>query len=192
MNVMRAVLVKRLKTYNLPLETGTGALTKFNRTSQYLEKAHWIDAACVGASTPKLLLIKDIKPLIVKATGHGSRQMCRVDRYGFPRTSSKGAKKQYGYQTGDIVKAIVPQGIKKGTYRGKVAIRASGSFNITTENGVVQGIKYSYCKLIHRSDGYSYSFIPPVKKEHFNTIKLAGKGSLSLSGLISHGVSRLC
>ncbi len=30
--------------------------------------------------------------------------MCRVDRYGFPRTGPKKAKKQFGYQTGDMVK----------------------------------------------------------------------------------------
>ncbi len=191
MNVMRAALVKLLSTYGLPLETGTGALTKCNRTQQHFEKAHWIDAACVGASTPKELLLKDAMPLYVKATGHGSRQMCAVDRYGFPRSSSKGAKKQYGFQTGDIVRAIVPEGKKKGTYWGKVAVRARGYFNITTQDGeVVQGIKHSYCKLIHRSDGYRYSFIPLVKKNSLTTQR--AKDTLSFPVLVSHGVSRVC
>ena len=84
--------------------------------------------------------------------------MCRVDRYGFPRTGPKKGKKQFGFQTGDMIKAVVPIGKKKGTHTGKVAVRSSGYFNITTPSGVIQGIKHSYCKLIHRCDGYSYSY----------------------------------
>ncbi len=82
--------------------------------------------------------------------------MCRVDRYGFPRTGPKKAKKQFGYQTGDMVKAYVPSGKKQGTYRGKVGVRSNGYFNSTTPSSVVQGIKHSHCKLIHKSDGYTY------------------------------------
>ncbi len=160
MNIIRSVLLKRLNAFGLPIETASGGRTKFNRTQQGFEKTHWIDAACVGASTPKKLHIKGIKPLYVKATGHGSRQMCRVDTYGFPRTGPKKGKKHYGFQTGDIVKAVVIEGKKKGTHMGKVAVRTNGFFNITHASGVVQGIKHTYCKLIHKSDGYSYSFLP--------------------------------
>jgi hypothetical protein len=32
--------------------------------------------------TPSLV-IKDIKPLLITAKGHGTRQMCRTDKYGF-------------------------------------------------------------------------------------------------------------
>lgn len=162
MNVIRYVLLKRLQSYNLPIETGTGGQTKYHRTRQGLPKAHWIDAACVGDSTPQKLHIPTIKPLTVKAVGHGSRQMCRVDKYGFPRTSSKKAKIQFGFQTGDIVHAVVPSGGKKGTYHGKVAVRSNGYFNISTSHGVVQGIKHLYCRRIQRSDGYSYTCLPAL------------------------------
>jgi hypothetical protein len=37
-----------------------------------------------------------------------------------------------GFQTGDMVKAIVPQGKKAGIHTGRVAVRSTGSFNITT------------------------------------------------------------
>ncbi len=74
-------------------------------------------------------------------------------------------KKPYGFQTGDLVKAIVPIGKKKGTYVGKAAVRASGYFNITTSTGVVQGIKHSHCKLIHRCDGYSYFPALPLRSK---------------------------
>lgn len=155
-NSTRKHLHAALLNFGLPVETGTGALTKFNRLQQNLEKSHWADAACVGASTPARLFIKDIKPLIIIATGHGSRQMTRVDRYGFPRTGSKQSKKSFGFKTGDIVRACVPAGKHKGTHIGKVAVRASGSFNITTDKGVKQGISYKYCKRIQASDGYRY------------------------------------
>jgi hypothetical protein len=82
--------------------------------------------------------------------------MCLPDKYGFPRTSAKGAKQVKWFQTGDIVKAIVTTGKKIGTYCGRVAVRSSGSFNITTQTKTIQGISYRYCRMLHRSDGYSY------------------------------------
>ncbi|HEX4202957.1 MAG TPA: hypothetical protein VHZ51_01900, partial [Ktedonobacteraceae bacterium] len=104
-------------------------LLYYSRTLRELPKAHWIDAACVGRSTPLVLSCQQVKPLFIKATGHGIRQRCLPDRYGFPRTSAKGARQVKGFQTGDIVKAIVPTGKKVGTYVGRVAVRSSGSFN---------------------------------------------------------------
>ncbi len=89
--------------------------------------------------------------------GHGSRQMCRVDQYGFPRSRAKKKKVVKGFQTGDIVKAIVTKGKKIGTYIGRVAIRASGSFNISTKNGTTQSIRWKYCQRIQVVDGYNYS-----------------------------------
>ncbi len=100
-----------------------------------------------------------VKPLIITATGRGSRQMVKPDKYGFPRTSSKLRQKQFfGFQTGDIVKAVVTKGKKIGTYVGRVAVRKTGSFNIKTSNQLVQGISYKYCKFIHKSDGYMYTY----------------------------------
>ena len=82
--------------------------------------------------------------------------MCRMDKYGFVRTSPKESKFVKGFQTGDIVKAIVTSGKKVGTSIGRVAVRTTGSFNITTGQGTVQGISYKYCKAVHKMDGYSY------------------------------------
>ncbi|GHO82237.1 RNA-guided endonuclease IscB [Dictyobacter formicarum] len=155
-NATRWALFERLKATGLPVEVGTGGLTKFNRTSRELPKTHWLDAACVGKSTPERIIAKDIVPLLIKATGHGNRQMCLPDKYGFPRTSAKGAKKVKGFQTGDIVKAVVTKGKKVGTYVGRVAVRVSGSFNVTTSTGIIQGISYHYCQMLHQCDGYSY------------------------------------
>ncbi|MBA3534641.1 MAG: hypothetical protein H0T73_22205 [Ardenticatenales bacterium] len=139
------------------MEVGTGGRTKWNRTLRGLPKTHWLDAACVGASTPHILWSAGVlRPLHIRATGHGSRQMCLMDKYGFPRTRAKQAKVVHGFQTGDIVRAVVPSGKKQGTYTGRVAVRATGSFNIRTTSGIVEGISYRYCRLRHRVDGYAY------------------------------------
>jgi hypothetical protein len=101
-------------------------------------------------------IASDHAPLLIKANGRQSRLMCRPDKYGFPRTKAKQSRVQYGFQTGDIVRAVVTEGKKVGTYVGRVAVRRSGSFNITTRAGTVQGISYRYCTHHHKSDGYSY------------------------------------
>ncbi len=158
-NVTRWVLYRRLQALALPVEWGSGGETAYNRQIRGLPKAHWIDAACVGKSTPDVLHLDHIIPLLIKATGRGSRQFCRMDKYGFPRTAPKDRKKSVkGFQTGDMVKAVVPSGKKVGTYVGRVAVRATGSFNITTRNGTVQGISTRACTVLHRGDGYSYGF----------------------------------
>jgi len=157
LNSTRGLLFEQLKALDVPLETASGGLTKYNRTRCNLPKTHWCDAACVGTSTPERLDVRGVKPLHIKATGHGSRQMCLMDRFGFPRTGPKQQKRVKGFQTGDLVRAVVTGGTKRGTYVGKVAVRTSGSFNITTTHGIVQGIPHRFCQLIARSDGYSYS-----------------------------------
>ncbi len=153
-NATRWELFNRLKNTGLPISTGTGGQTKFNRTILGLSKAHWIDAACIGI-TPKLI-VSGIKPLLISAKGHGTRQICRTDKYGFPNRHCSRIKLHKGFQTGDIIKAIVTSGKKTGDYVGRVATRATGSFNVSTTNGLVQGISHKYCQHIHRKDGYAY------------------------------------
>jgi len=46
-------------------------------------KTHWLDATCVGASTPLVLKIGRVKPLRVMATGWGNHKICGTDKYGF-------------------------------------------------------------------------------------------------------------
>jgi 5-methylcytosine-specific restriction endonuclease McrA len=155
-NASRWKLFNSLKELGLPVETGTGGRTKYNRCRQSLDKTHWLDAANVGASTPESLRILVSKPLIIKATGHGNRQMCGTNAFGFPIRHRSNIKKHFGFQTGDIVKAIVTKGKKIGSYVGRILCRATGSFDITTTTGRVAGISHKYCSFIHRSDGYGY------------------------------------
>jgi 5-methylcytosine-specific restriction endonuclease McrA len=155
-NSTRWALFEQLKATGLPLECASGGMTKFNRTTRDLPKTHWLDAANVGTSTPAALTVKDVMPLLITATGHGSRQMCSMGKYGFPRTGPKQSKRVKGFMTGDIIRAVVTSGIHVGTYEGKVAVRATGSFNITTSTRKVQGISSRFCTILHHSDGYSY------------------------------------
>ena len=154
-NATRWALLNRLKGAGLPIETGSGGLTKFNRAQRGLPKEHWIDAACVGRDTPEKLDTAKVKPLRVRAAGHNSRQMCRMDKHGFPRTSAKAARTVKGFRTGDLVKAVVPKGKKQGIHVGKVAVRSSGSFNIVNAQGTIQGVSYLHCRSLRRADGYS-------------------------------------
>ncbi|MBP0030995.1 MAG: HNH endonuclease [Roseofilum sp. Guam] len=157
-NSTRWTLYEELKKTRLPVEIGTGGLTKYNRTCLGLSKSHVLDAACVGKSTPEQLIVEAQKTLLIAAKGHGTRQMCRTDKYGFPTRYVPRQKLVKGFQTGDIIKVVVTKGKKIGTYVGRVAVRSTGSFNISTKTGLVQGISHKYCTLIHGKDGYAYSF----------------------------------
>jgi HNH endonuclease len=157
-NATRWALYHRLSALGLPLETGTGGRTKWNRTQRGLPKTHWLDAACVGASTPETVTIAGVVPLLIRATGRHSRQMCRTNAAGFPDKAPKATSVVDGFRTGDIVRAVVPSSsAKAGVSVGRIAIRASGSCNITTPTGTVQGIHVRYCQPLHRGDGYAYT-----------------------------------
>jgi 5-methylcytosine-specific restriction endonuclease McrA len=156
-NATRWKLFNSLKELGLPITTGSGGLTKFNRKRLNIPKTHWQDASCVG-KVPDNLVFKTSQPLLIKATGHGTRQMCRTDKYGFPNRHVPRLKFVQGFQTGQIVKAVVTKGKKTGVYVGRVAVRSTGSFNISTPHGLIQGISHKYCSIIHQKDGYSYAF----------------------------------
>ena len=155
-NSTRWALFTRLKETGKVIITGSGGLTKFNRIRLELPKTHFLDAACVG-DTPSISVLAN-QPLNIKATGHGSRQMCRTDKFGFPSRYVPRFKFVKGFQTGDIIKAVVTSGKKVGTYTGRVAVRSSGSFNVSAVQGLIQGISHKYCFSIHQKDGYNYGF----------------------------------
>jgi len=178
-------LFRRLQDLEVPIECGSGGLTKYNRSLRELPKTHWLDAACVGKSTPTKLQITGVQPLLITANGHGCRQMCRMNKYGFPRTGPKEAKFVKGFQTGDMVKACVTSGKKVGTYVGRVAVRSTGSFNITTAKETVQEMSFKYGQAVHRMDGYSYrkgeklQCPSPVIRTRHSSPRLSGRGLLA-------------
>jgi hypothetical protein len=156
-NATRNALFRALLDTRLPVETGTGAQTKFNRTQQDYPKAHWIDAACVGESGATVSLDATATPLLIKATGQGNRRMCGTNKYGFPIRHRRRQKTHFGFETGDQVQACVPTGKKAGVYSGRVLCRATGSFDIQTANGRVAGLSHKHFTHQQRKDGYAYA-----------------------------------
>lgn len=153
MNAIRWALFRELQSLGLPVECGSGGRTKWNRIRLGLPKAHWIDATCVGASTPDTLCVKDISPLLVKAVGHGNRQMCQTDKYGFPKSHRTRRKVFDGFRTGDIVKAIVPSGKYAGIHIGKVTVRVRHDWSL---NGM--WFHRKYFNHLQKADGYVYTY----------------------------------
>jgi hypothetical protein len=156
-NATRKCLVTKLRQTGLPIATFSGGLTKFNRVKLLIPKTHALDAACVGR-------VSELKgwamPVFyIKATGRGAYQKTRVTKKGFPRGYLPHQKRSW-LPDRRPVKAVVPTGKKRGVHTGRVAVRTSGSFNIQTPQGPVQGISYRHCRCIYRADGYSYSPTP--------------------------------
>lgn len=176
------VLYQRLKAVGMDVEVGSGGRTKYNRHQLQVPKAHCLDAACVGHVDAIEHWQQPV--LSVKATGRGSYQRTRLTKHGFPRGVLMRSKSAFGFQTGDMVKAVVTTGKKAGTYLGRVAIRASGSFNIQTATGLVQGIHHRFCTLIQRADGYGYSWVKIA-----STQGDAGMGQVIPAALSLHGLN---
>lgn len=156
MNKLRAMA----ETIGAKLVVGFGSITKENRLSLDLPKDHWIDAAVCTKDGNAVQVEPSLKPLIIKAVGRGSRQFCRMDKYGFPRTSPKPRTKNFfGFKTGDMVKVSIPTDAKtkvqSGLYTGRVVVRSSGYFDIKSKDTKITAL-HKYCKPIHLMDGYSY------------------------------------
>ncbi len=77
--------------------------------------------------------------------------------YGFPVGEAKQAKVFYGFQTGDIVKAVRPSHLKNaGVHIGRIAARETGNLKLYRKDGTRFDTSYRYCKVVHKMDGYSY------------------------------------
>jgi hypothetical protein len=159
-NSTRWALYERLKAEGLPIECGSGGITKFNRTIRNLPKEHWIDALCVGKSTPERISLAGVVPMRICAAGHGRRQMCSMNDAGFPRTKPKVKHFSHEFHTGDIVRAIVPTHLKNaGVHLGRMSAKARGVFAVSTKRGKVTDIGKKYCQILQRADGYGYSYV---------------------------------
>ena len=166
-NGTRAAIVKKLVDLSgIPVTEFSGGRTKFNRSKLGIPKTHAVDAACVGGL--EHLKNWNAPVILIKATGRGSYQRTRLTKDGFPRGYLLRKKSVKEFRTGDLVRALVPAGKKAGTYIGRVAIRLSGSFDIQTATGTIQGISHGYCRRLLAGDGYHYQIsvnaIHPVDK----------------------------
>lgn len=83
-NTTRKALLNNLRKTGLPVETSTGARTKYNRKLFKIPKYHCLDALCVGEIYK--IYNWNIPILKIKCIGRGSHQVVMTDSYGFPRT----------------------------------------------------------------------------------------------------------
>jgi 5-methylcytosine-specific restriction endonuclease McrA len=150
-NSTRWALANALKATGLYVELASGGKTKFNRTRLSIPKDHALDAACVG--DVESVTGWEVPLLKAKAMGRGTHQRTKLDKFGFPRGYCMRTKFVRGFQTGDLVKAVVTKGKHVGTHLGRVAVRATGSFNV----GALQGINAKHCTLVQRACGYQFS-----------------------------------
>lgn len=152
-NSTRWALFHALKETGLLVTTGTGGQTKFNRTRLDMPKSHWLDAACVGQVESLEVLTSN--PLLITAKGHGTRQMCGTDKFGFPNRHRTNQKSWFGFQTGDLVRAVVASGKFAGRWVGRISVRSRPSFKLVSSK--IFDVHPRYLQVIHRADGYSYT-----------------------------------
>jgi 5-methylcytosine-specific restriction endonuclease McrA len=153
-NTTRWALYEALQSTGLPVSTGSGGRTKWNRSRFSVAKSHSLDAICVGevggvVSVPATVIV-------AKATGRGSYARTRPDGFGFPRLRLPRAKSIHGFTTGDLVRAVVSKGKHAGVHVGRVVVRTRGSFVISTRAGKVE-TSYSNCRILQRGDGWTWS-----------------------------------
>jgi 5-methylcytosine-specific restriction endonuclease McrA len=163
-NTTRKAMVRALESTGLSVEPASGGMTKYNRARLKIPKTHALDALCVGSLGS--LGRWNLPTLTIKAMGRGSYQRTRVTTSGFPRGYLMREKSIFGFQTGDQVRATLRKGKNIGTHTGRVAIRATGRFDIQTPSGTVQGISYKYCKRVARNDGYLYGLRAALGASH--------------------------
>ncbi len=147
-NASRWDLFNNLKTTNKLVLISSGGMTKYNRTRLNLPKTHWIDAACVGFVDN--LTIVTTRPLLVQAKGHGNRQYCRMNKYGFPSSKPKQSH-THGWKTGDIGK-VTKNGI---TYVGRIVPQSNTRLEIRIGRQRI-GSKVAEFTKIQSKDGYTY------------------------------------
>ena len=219
MNATRYRLRDYFGDLGIPCGEFAGWETKRRRLDAKLPKDHWIDAACIGPTgvanlalgetglteaelaADAVTLVPGLKPWTAKCMGHGHRLMEQHDRCGFPkvnkagkRSTVRGPSLTFGFRTGDLVRATVPSGKFKGVHNGRVAIRSTGYFDITTQTAKVT-VNYKYCQRLQADDSYRYwsgswqiktvvassreAFFALIKREHWRQYRIVSQKALA-------------
>jgi hypothetical protein len=124
-----------------------------------LIKSHTADALSVGHLDHEhgAAVVRVCEQVhIVKAVGRGAYARTTPDRFGFPRLRRPRRKRQYGFAAGDLVRAIVPTGRRRGIWSGRIAVRSTGHHSLSTPSGRFN-VSYRNVQLIQRADGYAYT-----------------------------------
>ena len=140
-NATRWALFEALRATGLPIRTGSGALTKFNRHCFGVPKEHWFDALCVGRING-VSYEPGMKVLNVSCTGRG--------QYNFMRT-----KRPHGVGLGDLVRMTVQKGKHPGIWTGRAFPSNDGRVVLILPEFRIWG-RARNCSILSLSDGYGY------------------------------------
>lgn len=157
-NSTRWRLANELKATGLPVKLSSGGRTKFNRSQLGVPKSHALDAMCVGEMVAVEKWTQ--RTIVVKSTGRGAYQRALVDAYGFPKAHKSRQKMHFGFQTGDMVFANVPNGKFAGSHFGRIAVRSGGQHSLKTSERPSFNVNHKHCCVVQRADGYCYSWKP--------------------------------
>ena len=183
---MRSGIREVLERESLPLETSMISPRRANIKRLGLPFSPALNAACVGEIGT--LTGWDIPILRIKSMGRGSYQRTGSYIPGRPKGDHRNRqifsrkKIHYGFQSGDIVKAVVKRGKEPGTYRGRVTVRAAGSMDLKSDKGKEVRVAPSNSRLIQRSDGYSYSLIKASRRGAVQSVTESPSAECSDSG----------
>ena len=140
------------------LSTGQAAVwrhypfTKYHRVSRGLEKTHWLDVACVGKSTPECLQARGVSPLHIKAREVGTDSCVAPTNTDFPSVTGHVRNMSMNFKP-----AIWSEySFRVARTQGYMLVRATGSFDISTKGGRIQGISHRCCTVLRQCDGYRY------------------------------------
>lgn len=146
-------LIKYLKNQlqNENVIYSSGKQTSDNRDKLGLKKGHCIDAVCVGEVNGDFKNLNQ-PVLYITAVGRGNRMRGKTNVCGIITTKYRCNRKyNFGFKTGDIVKAMANGYI----YIGRIIAKASGCFEMKS---VSKSFNYKLCKLIQKDDGYAYNY----------------------------------
>lgn len=154
-NATRWKLFETLKGLALPVLTGSGGRTKYNRCRLQLPKHHWTDAACTGRVDT--LILRTDQPLLMQCKGQGGRQKAALNKYGYPIRHNP-LRPILGWSTGDIALANITSGKYLGEYIGRIAPKKNGYCTFTPFGSKAFSSSLKYMARIHCKDGYEYGF----------------------------------
>ena len=153
-NSLRYYIINNIDTQDL--ELSTGGKTSYNRNLLKLPKDHHFDALCVGEIPSEFKYVSQ-PVLYIKAMGRGTRFRGNTNKCGIIITKFyDNSKMVFGFQTGDIVKAVIPKGKYAGAYIGRITTRKNGYFHLVGKQ-TIANVNHKYCTVLQHGNGYNYT-----------------------------------
>lgn len=171
LNVILPALLLRLRAGGYSVSAHDSYTTSWTRRKMGIPKTHALDALCLG--NPGKLALLPHHTVIVRATGHGDRQMLRPpDKHGNPRgiryphycalprqkqgyTTCPGHRRRnrraHGIASGDLVRFTHP---RHGTLTGHGALISNQTRVALMHDSRPVSVRTSQAQLLGRNHGY--------------------------------------